>query len=552
MIKNLKITHGILAVLAVFIILLTLTGFLFYNGMAKADKNFVAAEQLTLQQQHLSDAVKTLIKTRVTINRVAIRFLKNQQDPKSLAAMATLLEQAGQSAAAADADFTAWQGLTQQEKQSDAQATQVKAAYQQMRETMLASITFLKQGNYPAYGNLEAQAAQDQLDSAYQAWRALNIQLMKATSEHNQRSLTDALWTLLTIGLITVVVAAAVWIGLQKLLVGPLGRLTGYMRAISGGDLTSAIQQEGRNEMGLLVQELQQMRDALVVTITSVDDATRSIFTGAAEISAGSSDLSSRTEQQAAALEQTAASMEQLTSTVKLNADNARQATTVSKEASTTAVQGGETVARVIANMDQISESSGQIAGIIAIIDSIAFQTNILALNAAVEAARAGEQGRGFAVVAGEVRSLAGRSATAAQEIRGLIDCSAERIRTGAGYAAQAGSAMESIVTSVSRVTQLIEEIAASSTEQTRGIEQVCIAVSEMDGVTQQNAALVEESASAAASLEEQASYLRKTVAVFKTGTLHAAFTAAPVAKAIAAPQRQPVAVADNDNWQSF
>ncbi|WP_312829813.1 methyl-accepting chemotaxis protein, partial [Pantoea anthophila] len=190
--------------------------------------------------------------------------------------------------------------------------------------------------------------------------------------------------------------------------------------------------------------------------------------------------------------------------------------------------------------------------GIIAIIDSIAFQTNILALNAAVEAARAGEQGRGFAVVAGEVRSLAGRSATAAQEIRGLIDRSAERIRTGAGYAAQAGSAMESIVTSVSRVTQLIEEIAASSTEQTRGIEQVCIAVSEMDGVTQQNAALVEESASAAASLEEQASYLRKTVAVFKTGTLHAAFSAAPVAKAIAAPQRQPVAVADNDNWQSF
>ncbi|NYS29279.1 MULTISPECIES: methyl-accepting chemotaxis protein [unclassified Pantoea] len=552
MLKNLKITHGILAVLAVFITLLTLTGFLFYNGVAKADKNFVAAEQLTLQQQHLSDAVKTLIKTRVTINRVAIRFLKNQQDPKSLAAIATLLEQAGQSADKADADFKAWQAMPRKEGQSEAQSTQVQNAYQQMHDTMLASITFLKQGNYAGYGNLEAQAAQDQLDSAYEAWRAVNIQLMRDTSEHNQRSLTDALWALLTICLITAVIGVAVWMGLQKLLISPLGRLTGYMRAISAGDLTSDIQHEGRNEMGLLIQELQQMRDALVVTITSVDDATRSIFTGAAEISAGSTDLSSRTEQQAAALEQTAASMEQLTSTVKLNADNAQQATTVSKEASATALQGGETVARVIANMDQISESSNQIAGIIAIIDSIAFQTNILALNAAVEAARAGEQGRGFAVVAGEVRSLAGRSASAAQEIRGLIDRSAERIKTGAGHASQAGIAMESIVKSVSRVTQLIEEIAASSTEQTRGIEQVCIAVSEMDGVTQQNAALVEESASAAASLEEQASYLRKTVSVFKTGSLHAAFSAAPVAKAIAVPKRQPAAVTDNENWQTF
>jgi len=169
MLKNLKITHGILAVLAVFITLLTLTGFLFYNGVSKADKNFVAAEQLTLQQQHLSDAVKTLIKTRVTINRVAIRFLKNQQDPKSLAAMAALLEQAGQSAEKADADFKAWQAMPRKAGQSEAQSTQVQTAYQQMRDTMLASVTFLKQGNYPAYGNLEAQAAQEQLDTAYEA-----------------------------------------------------------------------------------------------------------------------------------------------------------------------------------------------------------------------------------------------------------------------------------------------------------------------------------------------------------------------------------------------
>ena len=515
MLKNLKITHGILAVLAVFITLLTLTGFLFYNGVAKADKNFVAAEQLTLQQQHLSDAVKTLIKTRVTINRVAIRFLKNQQDPKSLAAIATLLEQAGQSADKADADFKAWQAMPRKEGQSEAQSAQVQNAYQQMHDTMLASITFLKQGNYAGYGNLEAQAAQDQLDSAYEAWRAVNIQLMRDTSEHNQRSLTDALWALLTICLITGVIGVAVWMGLQKLLISPLGRLTGYMRAISAGDLTSDIQHEGRNEMGLLIQELQQMRDALVVTITSVDDATRSIFTGAAEISAGSTDLSSRTEQQAAALEQTAASMEQLTSTVKLNADNAQQATTVSKEASATALQGGETVARVIANMDQISESSNQIAGIIAIIDSIAFQTNILALNAAVEAARAGEQGRGFAVVASEVRNLAQRSANAVKEIGALIEESSVRVESGVRLVNDAGKTMQEMMQAVNSVQGIIGEIVTASSEQARGISQVTIAVNEMDGVTQQNAALVQQMSAAASSLEDQAQQLSQTVEQF-------------------------------------
>lgn len=515
MLKNLKITHSILAVLFIFTALLSLTGFLLYNAVSKADQNFVAAEQLTLQQQHLSDAVKTLIKTRVTINRVAIRFLKNQQDPASLAAMASLLDKAEQSAAAADVEFRAWQALPRKAGQDEAQAGEVQAAYQQMHDTMLASVTFLKQRNYQGYGNLEAQAAQDRLDSAYEAWRAVNIQLMKNTSEQNQRSLTDALWTLLVLGLVTVVIIFAVWVGLQKRLIGPLSRLTGYIRAISAGDLTSDIQHEGRNEMGLLITELQQMRDALVVTITSVDDATRSIFTGAAEISAGSTDLSSRTEQQAAALEQTAASMEQLTSTVKLNADNAQQATAVSKQASTTATQGGETVARVIANMEQISESSGQIAGIIAIIDSIAFQTNILALNAAVEAARAGEQGRGFAVVASEVRNLAQRSASAVKEIAALIEESSVRVESGVRLVNDAGKTMQEMTQAVNSVQGIIGEIVSASDEQARGITQVTIAVNEMDGTTQQNAALVQQMSAAASSLEDQAQQLAQTVEQF-------------------------------------
>ncbi|WP_210504907.1 methyl-accepting chemotaxis protein, partial [Pantoea ananatis] len=471
----------------------------------------------------LSDSVQTLIKTRVTISRVAIRFLKNQKDPASLASIAKLLEVAKQSADKADEYFQAYKTAPALPGQHAEVTKNVEAAYNKMHETMLASVDFLKNNNYQGYGNLDAQEAQDNLDKAYQTWRSTNYQLMKQIAAENDSNYSNMLWTLLIIAIIALVTVATVWAGLRTLLLKPLSMATDYMRAISAGDLTQEIASESQNETGRLLRQLEEMRSALVVTIRSVDDATQSIFTGAAEVSAGSTDLSSRTEQQAAALEETAASMEQLTSTVKLNAENAQQATTMAKDASVMASQGGQIVAKVIANIEQISESSKQIASIIGIIDSIAFQTNILALNAAVEAARAGEQGRGFAVVAGEVRSLAGRSASAAQEIRTLIDQSTQRVNSGSTHASEAGDVMGSIVNSVNSVTQLMAEIASASAEQTRGIEQVSKAVSEMDGVTQQNAALVEESASAAASLEDQATQLRQSVAVFNTGRTPAA-----------------------------
>ncbi|ADD75548.1 methyl-accepting chemotaxis protein [Pantoea sp. PA1] len=553
MLKNLKITTGIVAVLFLFSALLTITGFLFYSSVSQAGRNFSHTEQLTLQQQQLSDSVQTLIKTRVTISRVAIRFLKNQKDPASLASIAKLLEVAKQSADKADEYFQAYKTAPALPGQHAEVTKNVEAAYNKMHETMLASVDFLKNNNYQGYGNLDAQEAQDNLDKAYQTWRSANYQLMKQIAAENDSNYSNMLWTLLIIAIIALVTVATVWAGLRTLLLKPLSMATDYMRAISAGDLTQEIASESQNETGRLLRQLEEMRSALVVTIRSVDDATQSIFTGAAEVSAGSTDLSSRTEQQAAALEETAASMEQLTSTVKLNAENAQQATTMAKDASVMASQGGQIVAKVIANIEQISESSKQIASIIGIIDSIAFQTNILALNAAVEAARAGEQGRGFAVVAGEVRSLAGRSASAAQEIRTLIDQSTQRVNSGSTHASEAGDVMGSIVNSVNSVTQLMAEIASASAEQTRGIEQVSKAVSEMDGVTQQNAALVEESASAAASLEDQATQLRQSVAVFNTGRTPAAGQNVLRKPSLKKPLAESTSAGlSAENWQSF
>ncbi|PQK90204.1 methyl-accepting chemotaxis protein [Pantoea ananatis] len=553
MLKNLKITTGIVAVLFLFSALLTITGFLFYSSVSQAGRNFSHTEQLTLQQQQLSDSVQTLIKTRVTISRVAIRFLKNQKDPASLASIAKLLEVAKQSADKADEYFQAYKTAPALPGQHAEVTKNVEAAYNKMHETMLASVDFLKNNNYQGYGNLDAQEAQDNLDKAYQTWRSANYQLMKQIAAENDSNYSNMLWTLLIIAIIALVTVATIWAGLRTLLLKPLSMATDYMRAISAGDLTQEIASESQNETGRLLRQLEEMRSALVVTIRSVDDATQSIFTGAAEVSAGSTDLSSRTEQQAAALEETAASMEQLTSTVKLNAENAQQATTMAKDASVMASQGGQIVAKVIANIEQISESSKQIASIIGIIDSIAFQTNILALNAAVEAARAGEQGRGFAVVAGEVRSLAGRSASAAQEIRTLIDQSTQRVNSGSTHASEAGDVMGSIVNSVNSVTQLMAEIASASAEQTRGIEQVSKAVSEMDGVTQQNAALVEESASAAASLEDQATQLRQSVAVFNTGRTPAAGQNVLRKPSLKKPLAESTSAGlSAENWQSF
>ncbi|WP_034296572.1 methyl-accepting chemotaxis protein [Herbaspirillum sp. RV1423] len=322
-------------------------------------------------------------------------------------------------------------------------------------------------------------------------------------------------WILgLLIAIVVIALALAIWVA--RIVSVPLNKAVSVARRVAEGDLGADIRPESTDETGELMVSLKAMNDSLLKIVGEVRTGTDTIATASTQIASGNLDLSSRTEQQAGSLEETASAMEELTSTVKQNADNARQANQLAVSASEVAQQGGAVVGQVVDTMGSINESSKKIVDIISVIDGIAFQTNILALNAAVEAARAGEQGRGFAVVASEVRSLAQRSAAAAKEIKVLIDDSVDKVDSGSKLVEQAGTTMAEVVASVRRVTDIVGEISAASTEQSTGIEEVNRAITQMDEVTQQNAALVEQAAAAAQSLQEQAGKLAQVVSVFK------------------------------------
>jgi methyl-accepting chemotaxis protein len=380
-------------------------------------------------------------------------------------------------------------------------------------------------------------------------WMEALDQLGQLEDKQNAQSQGDAEaafqnarnFMLILLGLAVAMGVVAAWVITQSLL-KQLGGEPDYTARIAGsiahGDLSIAID-TGANDRGSLLVEMKEMRNSLVDIVSQVRRGTETIGTASREIAAGNIDLSSRTELQASSLEKTASAMERLTGTVKQNADNAREANQLAATASDVASKGGQVVSQVVDTMGSINDSANKIVDIIGVIDGIAFQTNILALNAAVEAARAGEQGRGFAVVASEVRNLAQRSAAAAKEIKTLIGDSVEKVERGSKLVGQAGVTMDEVVASVKRVTDIMGEIANASAEQSAGIEQVNHSIIEMDSMTQQNAALVEEAAAAAQSLQDQAGELARVVSIFKLVEGEEAFAHEPAPSA-AAPSNLP------------
>ena len=441
--------------------------------------------------------------------------------PEGRAAMQGLHRQAQQ----AQADF--FRNLAKATDANPVMRQALQAAAQKQREQIDRTLKMAEDGLINAQDlSVTPEAYFDDFTRTIDGIYEFNGLAMQVLERALQDRVVQAQWLAYgTLGLLALFVLGAcglVFVFVRSITV-PMNEAVTLAHAVAAGDLTTEMHVYGTNEIGQLTKSLIEMQQKLGGVVNHVRQGSQAVATASIQIAQGNHDLASRTESQVSALEQTAASMEELNSTVQQNAENARQANDLALNASTVAVKGGEVVSQVVETMKGINDSSRKISDIIGVIDSIAFQTNILALNAAVEAARAGEQGRGFAVVATEVRSLASRSAEAAKEIKNLISASVERVEQGTAQVDEAGATMTEVVGAIRRVTDLMSQISAASSEQSLGVSQVGEAVTHMDQVTQQNAALVEEMAAAADSLKMQAQDLVAGVNVFKLGALESA-----------------------------
>ncbi len=514
MLENLTVRTGMLLVLGSFVIVLTLANGLGWTNAQRSvaeirDLNHVAVDQV----DPLYQAEAALLRTRLALSSAMTAQRTGAEDQAGQAE-----QRAMEHLALARERFARYIDVPRSGRdQALAQAVQGSfseygAALDALRADVRERLPAKYQEDKAWAQRADTGFAQDM--QAFLAWTAERSGGVLASSQRTYSTAQISATALVAIGVLLTVLC---WLFIRFSVLRPLRQASGYFDRIAAGDLTTRVHSRSDNEIGCLYAALRRMQEGLTRTVTAVRKGVEEINARAAEIAAGNAHLSVRTEQQASALQETATTMEELAATVKQNAQSAAQANQLVMDSMDVAERGGQSVDRVVSTMQDISASSRKISDIVSVIDGIAFQTNILALNAAVEAARAGEQGKGFAVVAGEVRTLAQRAALAAKEIKALIEASVATVSAGSAQVEAAGRTMQEIVGSVQRVACLMGEISAASAQQASGIDQVGLAIAQMDEVTHQNAALVQEASAAAAAMEDQARRLAEATAVFKT-----------------------------------